>query len=116
MKLVLILVIFSLLPFAFADVKSNVSQATTAFENSDLETASSSIISIFDWNLITRISAVLLGVVIICLIVLRLMNLITKPRINRKKALKEKEDSEFKKIFSKQEQILESLKNKLGKE
>ena len=115
MKLVLILIIFSLLPFAVADVKSNVSQATTAFENSDLETASSSIMSIFDWSLIMRLSAVILGVVIICLIVLRLMNLITKPRINRKKAKKEKEDSEFKKIFSKQEQLLESLKNKLGK-
>ena len=116
MKLIVILIIFLLLPFTFADVKTNVAQATTALENSDLELASSSIISIFDWSLITRISAVLLGVVIICLIVLRLMNLITKPRINRKIAKKEKEDAEFKIIFSKQEQILESLKNKLGKE
>ena len=115
MKLVIILVIFLFLPFAFADVKSNVSQATTALENLDLETASSSIMSIFDWSLIMRLSAVILGVVIICLIVLRLMNLITKPRINRKKSNKEKEDFEFKKIFSKHEQILENLKNQLGK-
>ena len=116
MKFVVFLIVVLFCSFSFADVKEDIAQATTALENADLELASSSIVSIFDWSLITRISAVLLGVVIICLIVLRLMNMITKPRINRKKARKEKEDSEFKKIFSKKEQILESLKNKIRKE
>ncbi|MCR4335114.1 MAG: hypothetical protein NUV57_01100 [archaeon] len=65
---------------------------------------------------LAKIAAVGLGVIIIALIVLRLSQLISKPRVDRKKVKEENEDTEFKKMFDDKDRILEDLKAQLASE
>jgi len=105
------LLIFSLLVFG---AESDIAAAAQALEESDIAGASSSLAGAIDWKMITRIAAVLLGLVVISLIVLRLSQMMSRPRINKEKVKKEKEDKQFKEMFGKKEEILDKLKKQLS--
>tara|TARA_Y100000310_G_C20703377_1_gene832152 strand:+ start:8103 stop:8486 length:384 start_codon:yes stop_codon:yes gene_type:complete len=118
--MLIIIFLALLLSFVSADAQGTADKAAEAFEEGDVEALTTNAGQLFgevsEALQLAKIAAVGLGIVIIGLIVLRLSQLISKPKADRKKMKKEKAEKEFKTMFTERDQIIEDLKAQLGNE